>query len=155
MANDMTDFDRQEAARDHLTRRFAPELVRQGPGLVLSDLDALLRVHRVAQGRRGAELDVDDVRAALALLSAGREVLEILELRLLAAARQGAVPGYRGAGPPLPFRSWLTWEEIAQALGLESRQAAEQRYGRLLARYPGITLPAAAATAPRPHSTGE
>ncbi len=140
----MADFDRQEAARDHLTRRYAPEIAAKGPGFVLADLDAMQRVRRAAQRPR-AELDVDDVRAALTLLPAAREDLEILELRLLAAVRQGAAG--RGASPPLPYRSWLTWEEISQALGLESRQAAEQRYGRLRERYPGITLPAPATTA--------
>jgi hypothetical protein len=154
MADDTTGYSRREAARDHLTRRFAPELATKTHGAgVLADLDALLRVHRAAQRPR-AELDVADVRAALALLPAGREVLEVLELRLLAAARQGAVPGYRGAGPPLPYRSWLTWEEIADALGLESRQAAEQRYSRLRERYPGITLPAPATTTAAPHQEG-
>lgn len=151
MDDDMAEFDRQEAARDHLTRRFAPEIATKAPGFVLADLDALQHVRRAVQRPR-AELDVEDVRAALALLPAAREDLEILELRLLAAVRQRAG---RTAGPSLPYRSWLTWEEISQALGLESRQAAEQRYGRLQERYPGITLPAPATTAePGPGEAG-
>jgi hypothetical protein len=143
MADDMADFDRQEAARDHLTRRYAPEIAGEGAGFVLADLDAMQRVRRAAQ-RPHAELDVADVRAALTLLPAAREDLEILELRLLAHVRRDAPPG-RAAVPPLPSRSWLTWEEIASTLGV-SRQAAEQRYGRLQERYSGITLPTPATT---------
>jgi hypothetical protein len=145
----MADFDRQEAARDHLTRRYAPEIAAKGPGFVLADLDAMQRV-RIAAQRPRAELDVEDVRAALTLLPEARENLDLLELRLLAYARRDAPPGRaaQAAAPPIAHRQWLTWEELAQALGLDSRQAAEQRYRRLQERYPGITL-APTATAPR------
>ncbi|MGI5150378.1 hypothetical protein ACQEVC_29175 [Plantactinospora sp. CA-294935] len=63
----------------------------------------------------GAEVPVDQVLTALALLRRLRAELESWEPRLIAAARQ------RGA----------SWAELAPALGVASRQAAERRYLRL------------------------
>ncbi|MFY1671004.1 hypothetical protein ACN27G_13695 [Plantactinospora sp. WMMB334] len=61
------------------------------------------------------KVTVDDALAALALLRQLRTELESWEPRLIAAARE------RGA----------SWAELAPALGVASRQAAERRYLRL------------------------
>ncbi|MDG4787450.1 hypothetical protein O7626_16170 [Micromonospora sp. WMMD1102] len=63
----------------------------------------------------GPEVTVDQVLTALVLLRQLRAELESWEPRLIAAARQ------RGA----------SWAELAPALGVASRQAAERRYLRL------------------------
>ncbi|WP_159079180.1 HSP18 transcriptional regulator [Plantactinospora sp. BC1] len=63
----------------------------------------------------GAEVALDQVLTALVLLRQLRADLESWEPRLIAAARQ------RGA----------SWAELAPALGVASRQAAERRYLRL------------------------
>jgi hypothetical protein len=62
--------------------------------------------------------DPDAARAALALLPAARAELDQLETALLFTAR--------GAG--------LTWAQMAEALGMNSPQACQQRLDRLLAR---------------------
>ncbi|WP_258726277.1 DNA-binding protein [Cellulomonas sp. NS3] len=60
----------------------------------------------------------DAARAALALLPAARAELDQVETALLFTAR--------GAG--------LTWAQMADALGMNSPQACQQRLDRLLAR---------------------
>lgn len=62
--------------------------------------------------------DPDAARAALALLPAARAELDQVETALLFTAR--------GAG--------LTWAQMADALGMNSPQACQQRLDRLLAR---------------------
>jgi hypothetical protein len=59
-----------------------------------------------------------DLHAALALLSAGRSELDQLEAGLLFVARAEG----------------LSWVQIAEALGLRTAQAAQQRYERVSAR---------------------
>jgi hypothetical protein len=63
---------------------------------------------------------VDDVLSALTLLPAAREELDQIEAGLLFVARS----------------SGLSWAQIADAVGLHSRQAAQQRFGRVLDRRP-------------------
>ena len=65
-----------------------------------------------------AQVDGDDLVAALTLLPQVRAELDETELGLLAMAR--------GRG--------LTWAQVAEALGLGSAQAAQQRHDRLAAR---------------------
>jgi hypothetical protein len=70
---------------------------------------------------RGA-LDLpDDLLAAITLLAAARGELDQLEAGLLFVARAEG----------------LTWAQIAQALGLRTAQAAQQRHERVLARLDG------------------
>lgn len=64
------------------------------------------------------ELDADDFSAALALTPWVRAELDETELGLITMAR--------GRG--------LTWLQVAQALGLTSAQAAQQRFDRLTRR---------------------
>jgi hypothetical protein len=82
----------------------------------LADLDL---VHRIARNRLGhpepSETGVSDALAALTLLRHVREELAEWEPRLIAAARA------HGA----------SWIQLAPALGVASRQAAERRYLRL------------------------
>ena len=63
-------------------------------------------------------VDSDDLAAALTLVPYVRAELDETELGLLTMAR--------GRG--------LTWLQIAEALGLGSAQAAQQRHDRLAAR---------------------
>src|SRR5687767_9241755 len=67
---------------------------------------------------RSAQLDTDDLLAALTLVPAARAEVEGLEAALLFTAR--------AAG--------LTWAQIAPAMGFKSPQACQQHYTRLTAR---------------------
>src|SRR5919198_3125343 len=67
---------------------------------------------------RSAELSVDDLLDALALLPAARAEVDELESGLLFLARS----------------SGLTWAEMAEAMGFSSPQACQQRFNRLAAR---------------------
>lgn len=78
-------------------------------------------------------LDDDDVTAALALIPWIRAEIDEEELSLLMTAR--------GRG--------LTWSRIATSLGLESAQAAQQRYGRLTDRVDPDEMTATADRGPR------
>jgi hypothetical protein len=69
-------------------------------------LDGVLRAERPAKG---------EALAALALVADLREDLDVAERRLIGGLRDRGV----------------SWQEIAGALGLRSRQAAEQRWLRL------------------------
>lgn len=62
----------------------------------------------------------EDLCAAIALLAAARGEVDQLEAGLLFVARAEG----------------LTWAQIAEALGLRSAQAAQQRYERVAARLP-------------------
>lgn len=61
------------------------------------------------------DIDPEDVRAALRLIPTVRAAADRLETSILTAARTCD----------------LTWREIAESLGLDSPQAAAQRWGRL------------------------
>lgn len=63
-------------------------------------------------------VDADDFLAALTLLPQVRRELDETETGLIEMAR--------GRG--------MTWVQVAQGLGLESAQAAQQRYARLASR---------------------
>ncbi len=67
---------------------------------------------------RADELGQDGILAALTLLPAAREEIEGLEAGLVFTARSAG----------------LTWAQIAEAMGLRSPQAIQQRYTRLAAR---------------------
>lgn len=67
---------------------------------------------------RSAELAPDAVISALTLLPAARAEVEGLEAGLLFAARS----------------TGLTWAQIAEAMGFNSKQACQQHYTRLSAR---------------------
>ena len=67
---------------------------------------------------RAADLSVEEILSALALLPAARAEIEGLETGLLFVAR--------GAG--------ITWAQMANAMGFNSPQACQQHYNRLTAR---------------------
>jgi len=60
----------------------------------------------------------EDLLAAIALLAAGRSELDQLEAGLLFVARAEG----------------LTWSQIAEALGVRTAQAAQQRHDRVVTR---------------------
>lgn len=67
---------------------------------------------------RSAELAPDAVISALTLLPAARAEVDGLESGLLFAARSAG----------------LTWSQIAEAMGFNSKQACQQHYARLTTR---------------------
>ncbi|WP_246568126.1 DNA-binding protein [Polymorphospora rubra] len=67
---------------------------------------------------RSTDLDRESMLAALTLLPAARAEVDELEAGLLFAARSAG----------------LTWAQMAQAIGLGSPQACQQRYERLTTR---------------------
>jgi hypothetical protein len=116
-------------AQDHLTHRYATGVDRDRweGGLALAAAEALGELCRAEQGEpasgTGQYLPAArrvDVAAGLSLLPAIRDQLDRQELLLILAARA------RGA----------SWQQVADVLGLESRQAAEQRCRRLRERWP-------------------
>lgn len=118
-------------AQDHLSHRYAVGLDRSSweGGIPLEPVEALGQLCRAERGERDTrwgnawELPVPrkvEVAAGLSLLAEIRADLERQELLLINGARS------RG----------LTWEQIADVLGLDSRQAAEQRCRRLRERWP-------------------
>ncbi len=72
---------------------------------------------RANTDRHALELP-EDLLAALALLAAARSELDQLEAGLLFVARAEG----------------LTWSRIAEALGVQTAQAAQQRHDRVVAR---------------------
>jgi hypothetical protein len=125
-------------AQDHLSHRYATGVERSAweAGRPLERIEAVGQLGRAVAGERDNrwwnnwELPVArkvDVAAGLSLLPAIRDDLDQAELRLMLAARA------RGA----------TWLQVADILGLESRQAAEQRCRRLRERWPDVTVPGA------------
>jgi len=123
------------------------------PDHLARQVQAALEALAYAYGNVDAGARATDLQRALAVIPAVRDRLDRLELLLVDVARFGA-GGHAGA-PPITYRHWLTWQEVATALGLESRQAAEQRYGRLRDRYrdaapaPATTTTAAHQEEPR------
>ncbi|MEU7823059.1 hypothetical protein [Catellatospora sp. NPDC049133] len=88
-------------------------------------LDASLVVAAHNQARFSAEgLSGQDALAALVLRRSAVAALAGLEAALIRAARDSGIP----------------WNDIAQAVGVESRQAAERRYLRLCADREGLDL---------------
>ena len=110
--------ERLERARSRLLTDVTAELTDRpwlGAGVPATDGDLV----RLAGWRaRLADVDREVVLAGLSLLDAARAALDQLEAALLFAARGGGV----------------TWADIAEALGLGSAQAAQQRSERVSAR---------------------
>ncbi|GAA0467196.1 hypothetical protein Ade02nite_90560 [Paractinoplanes deccanensis] len=108
----------RHAATDEQRRRSAHpvaiephEAVRLVAGLALGTIDLELGEPDIAD---------EDVLAALALIAHVRADVDQLELGLLNAARGRE----------------LTWQAIAQGMGLNSAQAVKQRHDRLTERQP-------------------
>jgi hypothetical protein len=114
----------QRWARDRLTTRGGRDLPRL-PWLVDGQPHDAVTLIRQALWRadtdRGALELPDDLLAAITLLAAARGELDQLEAGLLFVARAEG----------------LTWAQIAQALGLRTAQAAQQRHERVVARLDG------------------
>ncbi|NAZ84547.1 hypothetical protein [Kineococcus indalonis] len=111
-----SDLDR---SRDAVHRAGAAALAPrpwQHPHQPASDTDLVRFAAWTARDAAGADPVVLD--AALRLLAPARAELDQLESALLFAAR--------GAG--------MTWQQIAEPLGLGSAQAAQQRLHRVLSR---------------------
>ncbi|MGC4942735.1 hypothetical protein [Kribbella sp. DT2] len=113
-SNDQADASRERHARQQLLDLGADELDRRPwqPGPVPPSAVDLIQFF-LWKGH-----DKEAALAALQLLSAARAEIDQLETGLLFAAR--------GLG--------LTWVQMAQAQGLNSPQASQQRLDRLLAR---------------------
>ncbi|MBB5873698.1 hypothetical protein F4553_007132 [Allocatelliglobosispora scoriae] len=113
--------DAEREARNWLMARGGEDLPRL-PWLMAGQPHDAITLIRQALWRADNErtsLDVPpDLYAALALLSAGRSEVDQLEAGLLFVARAEG----------------LTWGQIADALGLRTAQAAQQRYERVSAR---------------------
>ncbi|GAA3438833.1 HSP18 transcriptional regulator [Kutzneria kofuensis] len=106
----------RERARQWLKDRELDGEHDHGGDLALTDLDLVNRVaHRKLGHQVADETGVADALAALTLLRHLREELAEWEPRLIASARA------HGA----------SWIQLAPALGVASRQAAERRYLRL------------------------
>lgn len=121
-SSDAGDALRQSQAARRLLTKGASELPRQPWADERQPPSAAELVRHVLWrangGGRGEPVDALDVRAGLALISAAREEMNALESALLFLARSEG----------------LTWQEIAQSLGLRSAQAAQQRLDRLSGR---------------------
>ncbi|GAB3820187.1 DNA-binding protein [Kribbella italica] len=113
-SNDHADAERERQARQQLLDLGADALDRRPwqPGPVPPSAVDLIQFFLW----KGA--DQEDALAALKLMPAARAEIDQLETGLLFAAR--------GLG--------LTWAQMAQALGLNSPQACQQRLDRLTAR---------------------
>jgi hypothetical protein len=113
--------DAEQAARRRLMARGGQDLPRP-PWLAPSQPHDAVTLMRQALWRANTERDsldvLPDLQAALALLAAGRSELDGLEAGLLFVARAEG----------------LTWAQIAEALGLRTAQAAQQRYERVSGR---------------------
>lgn len=120
MARDDDAAEREQRARRRLLPA-ADDLPRPpwlSPGQPPQSID-LVR-HLVWRAGRGP-VPEEDLLGALALLPAAREELEQVEAAVLFVARAEG----------------LSWDRIAAATGLRSRQAAQQRFGRVAGRRDG------------------
>jgi hypothetical protein len=124
-----------ETARDHLSQRLATGVDRDAwvAGVPLDAPVALRLLDRAERGQpayppRGLYDDAPprlpvptrtDICAGLALLASVRAEADRQELLLISGAR----------------RRGVTWEQLAGLLGVNTRQAAEQRFNRLADRY--------------------
>lgn len=137
MESNLTLFQRQEAARERLTRRHGGDHYRQVneviPGARYVSAQPLEVVGMVMDAIHhgddphaplppASDEDLDD---ALSLLGRAREDLDFNELELIDHAR------LRGR----------TWDQIGQTAGYGDRRKAQQRYRRLRERTPGYTPP--------------
>lgn len=104
---------REQAAREHLLAQGADEIEPRPWRPKPIPLSAVDLVQYAAW--RGDDLDQDAILSALALLSAAHAEVDGLEAGLLFIARS----------------SGLTWAQMAEAMGLNSPQAIQQRFARL------------------------
>lgn len=126
---DMDDIHQRVAdmadATKHLMRKFGDRLERQwaddpnGPQSSAVDLLNKVLIARLpyghAKGEEPPAVGAEDVTAALLLVEEARRDATARERRIIEAARELG----------------LTWKQIAAAIGLDSPQAAQQRYERL------------------------
>lgn len=113
-----------DAARRHIDAGVADgRLPETGDGWqpaaqAKADIDRIGRVMRSTVSGPGpglADIPPEDIIAALQLIGPARESLDRLESTVMASARQ----------------QWMSWRVIAEPLGLQSPQAAAQRWERL------------------------
>jgi hypothetical protein len=118
---DQAEGDAERRARTRLMARGGKKLPRL-PWLTARQPHDAVTLMRLALWRANTDRDpLDtplDLAAALTLLAAGRAELDQLEAGLLFVARAEG----------------MTWAQIADALGLRSAQAAQQRHGRVSGR---------------------
>ncbi|MGW4331330.1 hypothetical protein ACWEK5_00730 [Rhodococcus koreensis] len=117
--DDQTHAAALDSARTTLNEAGAARLGRrpwEHSGQPRSDTDLVRFAAWVCRNAQGTDPAV--LSAGLRLLSSARVELDQIEAGLLFAARS----------------SGLTWPQIAEALGLGSAQAAQQRLNRVLAR---------------------
>ena len=123
MTEDTRSADRERHARRRLLDA-AHDLPRPpwlSPGQPPQSVDLVRHLLWRTNGGQGAPVPVEDVVSALALLPSARQELEQVEAALLFVARAEG----------------LSWDRIAEASGLRSRQAAQQRFGRVVGRRDG------------------
>jgi len=108
--------DSDTSERDRARQRLLHDAAQRQEEQAVADLRLVHQVaHRIFAAASGDETGGADAVAALTLLRHLREELAEWEPRLIAAARAGGA----------------SWVELAPALGVASRQAAERRYLRL------------------------
>lgn len=115
--HDPSDVD---SAREQLRAAGAQELPRlpwQHPAEPPEAM-SLLRLALQRANSTVGQASTSELTAALSLIETARSDLDTLEVALLLTARAEG----------------LTWAQIAQALGLRSPQAAQQRYQRISQR---------------------
>jgi hypothetical protein len=136
--NDVAVRYEPDDAQDHLTQRYSRGSERDmwEAGIPLQSTEALKQLCRAELGDRSDEHPkpgsvpipdlpvptIADIAAGLSLTGPVRDELDRQELLLIHGARA------RG----------LTWQQVAKILGLDSPQAAAQRFDRLGARWPDI-----------------
>lgn len=112
--------DAQELARQTLVRAGGGDLPRmpwQHPKAPAEDT-VLLRFALWRAGQQVGSVPLDELAAALTLIDSARASLDTLETALLFTARA---------------EGW-TWPQVAEALGVRTPQAAQQRYLRVSQR---------------------
>ncbi|MCW6007056.1 DNA-binding protein [Micromonospora sp. CPCC 205371] len=122
-SGDETAADVEQHARQRLMDRGGKHLPRF-PWLIDGQPHDAVTLIRQALWRANTDRDAlqipEDLCAAIALLAAARGELDQMEAGLLFVARAEG----------------LTWAQIAEALGLRTAQAAQQRHERVVARLP-------------------
>ncbi|MFJ3421844.1 hypothetical protein ACIPN8_36500 [Streptomyces sp. NPDC086082] len=108
---------RLSALAEDPTARWAPVRSLEDDVALLGRLMMAATNHQQSSGR-AAEVTPDDVGAALSLFEGMRHQLDRLETQVVIEAR----------------RRDMDWRQIARHQGLNSSQAASQRYQRLMTR---------------------